>query len=79
MSGLQDGVLIDDVYAILVNVNPQEGGYTFKVYVNPLVSFIWIGGFILILGTHIAVLPEWVRETASATELTTERARHAAT
>jgi cytochrome c-type biogenesis protein CcmF len=71
--------LKDDVYAILVNVNPQEGGYTFKVYVNPLVSFIWIGGFILILGTHIAVLPEWAKRTSPAVELSTKQAKHAAT
>jgi len=70
--------LSDDVYAILVNANPDDGGYTFKIYVNPLVSLIWIGGFILVLGTHIAVLPEWSRQRAFGTEIARE-ARHVAT
>ncbi|HET6373446.1 MAG TPA: cytochrome c-type biogenesis CcmF C-terminal domain-containing protein, partial [Candidatus Polarisedimenticolia bacterium] len=51
----------DDLYLILVDNNPQTGGYTFKAYLNPLVSWLWIGGFVVILGTHIAVLPEWGR------------------
>jgi cytochrome c-type biogenesis protein CcmF len=38
--------LVDDVYALLLDLNPRTGGYTFKVYVNPLVSFIWLGGFV---------------------------------
>ena len=51
----------DDLYTILVDNDPKGGGYTFKAYLNPLVSWIWIGGFILILGTHVAVLPEFER------------------
>ena len=51
----------DDLYTILVDNDPKSGGYTFKAYLNPLVSWIWIGGFVLILGTHVAVLPEFER------------------
>lgn len=29
-----------------------------KVQVNRMVSWIWIGGFILTLGTVLAILPE---------------------
>jgi len=54
--------LADDLYTILIDNNPQSGGYTFKAYLNPLVSWIWLGGLVVILGTHIAVLPEWRRE-----------------
>ncbi|HKY33624.1 MAG TPA: heme lyase CcmF/NrfE family subunit [Candidatus Polarisedimenticolia bacterium] len=53
----------EDLYAILVDNNPQTGGYTFKAYLNPLVSWVWLGGFVVILGTHVAVLPEWRRRT----------------
>ncbi|MGH9869373.1 MAG: heme lyase CcmF/NrfE family subunit [Candidatus Polarisedimenticolia bacterium] len=49
----------DDLYTILVDNNPESGGYTFKAYLNPLVSWLWLGGFVVIIGTHIAVLPEW--------------------
>ncbi len=51
----------EDLYAILIDNDPFEGGYTFKAYLNPLVSWIWLGGFVVILGTHVAVLPEWRR------------------
>jgi cytochrome c-type biogenesis protein CcmF len=54
----------DDLYTILVDNNPQSGGYTFKAYLNPLVSWLWLGGFVVIIGTHIAVLPEWKRAPA---------------
>ncbi len=70
--------LVDDVYAILVDLNPRTGGYTFKVYVNPLVSLIWIGGFVVVIGTHIAVLPEWGRQKAWARDSARREASHAA-
>ena len=58
--------LSDDLYTILVDPDPKGGGYTFKAYLNPLVSWIWLGGFVLILGTQVAVLPEWKRQRAPA-------------
>jgi cytochrome c-type biogenesis protein CcmF len=54
----------DDLYTILVDPNPQSGGYTFKAYLNPLISWIWIGGFVVIVGTQVAVLPEFQRQRA---------------
>ncbi|MFQ5701201.1 MAG: heme lyase CcmF/NrfE family subunit [Acidobacteriota bacterium] len=54
--------LSGDLYMILLDNDPFAGGYTFKAYLNPLVSWIWLGGLVLILGTHVAVLPEWKRE-----------------
>jgi cytochrome c-type biogenesis protein CcmF len=30
---------------------------TFRVYWNPLISFVWVGGFVLILGTLVALWP----------------------
>jgi cytochrome c-type biogenesis protein CcmF len=31
---------------------------TFKVYVNPLVQWIWIGGLIFALGTLVVMWPD---------------------
>jgi cytochrome c-type biogenesis protein CcmF len=31
---------------------------TFKVFVNPLVSWLWMGGLVMVLGTLIAIWPE---------------------
>jgi cytochrome c-type biogenesis protein CcmF len=30
---------------------------TFRVYWNPLINFVWLGGFVLILGTMVALWP----------------------
>jgi cytochrome c-type biogenesis protein CcmF len=51
--------LEDDFYVLLVGWEPiaQEGA-TFKVYHNPLVNFVWLGGLVFILGTLIAAWPE---------------------
>ena len=46
--------LREDLYVILTAVEP-DGSATVKVYRNPLVNWIWIGGFTFVLGT-IAIL-----------------------
>jgi cytochrome c-type biogenesis protein CcmF len=50
--------LEDDFYVLLVGWEPiaQEGA-TFKVYHNPLVNFVWLGGLVFIIGTMIAAWP----------------------
>ncbi len=48
---------LHDVYVILNSVNPDNKLGTFKVIIRPLVSWIWIGGILLIIGTLIAVSP----------------------
>lgn len=51
--------LEDDFYVLLVGWEPIAAqGTTFKVYHNPLVNFIWMGGFVFILGTLVAAWPE---------------------
>jgi cytochrome c-type biogenesis protein CcmF len=52
----------DDFYVLLVDWQPiSSQGATFKVYHNPLVNWLWLGGFVFILGTLVAAWPE--RET----------------
>jgi cytochrome c-type biogenesis protein CcmF len=49
----------DDFYVLLVGWEPiEQGGATFKVYRNPLVNFVWMGGLIFILGTAVAAWPD---------------------
>lgn len=44
-----------DLNVMLVGWEPIEtGGATFKVYHNPLVNFLWLGGVVFVLGTMIA-------------------------
>ncbi|HSF82097.1 MAG TPA: heme lyase CcmF/NrfE family subunit [Anaerolineales bacterium] len=60
----------DDFYVLLVDWQPVSTvGATFKVYHNPLVNWLWLGGFVFILGTLVAAWPD--REL----ELATVRAR----
>jgi len=48
-----------DLYVLLIDwkpVGPQQA--TFKVYLNPLINWIWIGGFLFVLGTLVATWPD---------------------
>ncbi len=49
----------EDVYVLLVAWE-EVGltGSTFKIYLNPLVNWIWLGGLALIAGTLLAAWPE---------------------
>jgi cytochrome c-type biogenesis protein CcmF len=48
----------DDLYVLLVDWQPlSTAGATFKIYHNPLVNWLWLGGFIFILGTFVAAWP----------------------
>ncbi len=49
--------LLEDLYVILVGWD-EDGTAAFKVLVNPLVNWIWIGGGVFILGGLIALWPE---------------------
>ena len=44
-----------DVYVILTGVNP-DGSAAFRVLINPLVSWIWAGGALLLLGVALGNL-----------------------
>ncbi|RCK73193.1 MAG: Cytochrome c heme lyase subunit CcmF [Anaerolineae bacterium] len=56
----------DDFYVLLVDWQPiSSSGATFKVYHNPLVNWLWLGGFVFIIGTMVAAWPE--SETNPAT------------
>lgn len=51
--------LEDDLYVLLVDWEPVSStGATFKIYHNPLVNWLWIGGFVFIIGTLVAAWPE---------------------
>ena len=63
--------LQDDFYVLLVGWEPiaQEGA-TFKIYHNPAVNFVWMGGLIFIAATLLAAWPtrefDGLREAATA-------------
>ncbi len=45
----------EDLY--LLFLGEQSGFGTIKVFINPLIQFLWIGGIILVFGTLVAMWP----------------------
>ena len=51
--------LIEDFYIILVNwEGVSERSATIRLYLNPLINWVWLGGFVFIFGTLIAAWPD---------------------
>jgi len=49
----------DDLYVLLVDWQPiSADGATFKIYHNPLVNWLWLGGLVFIVGTFVAAWPD---------------------
>jgi cytochrome c-type biogenesis protein CcmF len=46
-----------DVYVVLAGVN-DDGSASFRVFVNPLVTWIWAGGAVIILGVVLGNVGE---------------------
>jgi cytochrome c-type biogenesis protein CcmF len=48
----------DDLYIILASWEQiSAGSATFKIYLNPLINWLWTGGLVFILGTLVAAWP----------------------
>lgn len=55
----QRSTLRDDLYVLLVDWQPVSSiGATFKVYVNPLVNWLWIGSLLFLVGIIFAAWPD---------------------
>jgi cytochrome c-type biogenesis protein CcmF len=52
--------LKEDLYVVLAGYGKDFA--TFKVLVNPLVAWLWIGGVVMALGTLIVMLPDHRRK-----------------
>jgi cytochrome c-type biogenesis protein CcmF len=58
--------LTEDLYLVLGSYDPGSGLVTIQAYVNPLVSWLWIGGVILALGTAVTMWPSAAERQAPA-------------
>lgn len=55
----QHSTFRDDLYVLLVDWEPVgANGATFKIFVNPLVNWLWLGSFLFLAGIVIAAWPE---------------------
>ena len=50
-----------DLYSVFEGRNPDSGRPIIKVFLNPLIAWIWIGVVIVVAGTFIALVPNLVR------------------
>jgi cytochrome c-type biogenesis protein CcmF len=53
-----------DLYTVFEGRNPDSGRPIIKVFLNPLIAWIWIGVVIVVAGTFIALIPNLVRSPA---------------
>lgn len=58
ISPLQLDMWGEDFYVIPLHVDPRTGQANFRVFVNPMVNFIWFGGLIFLIGSIITILPD---------------------
>jgi cytochrome c-type biogenesis protein CcmF len=56
--------LLEDLYVIYEGSNPDNGHPIIKAFVNPLVSWVWIGVLIVAFGTGLALVPNAAPITA---------------
>jgi cytochrome c-type biogenesis protein CcmF len=54
-----------DLYVVYEGTNPDTGQPIIKAFLNPLVSWIWAGVVLLVLGTFVALVPSLTPVTAS--------------
>jgi cytochrome c-type biogenesis protein CcmF len=47
----------EDLYVVYEGQNPETGKPIIKVHLNPLVMWIWVGVWIMIVGTILALVP----------------------
>ena len=55
---------IEDVYVVLNGWETGGKTATFTIYINPLTTWMWIGGLVLVLGTLIAAWPHSSRRSS---------------
>ena len=56
--------LREDLYITLTAIE-ADGSATFKIYCNPLVNWIWIGGYVFVLGSILVMWPHPNRDAGS--------------
>jgi cytochrome c-type biogenesis protein CcmF len=58
--------LVDDVYLTLVDPPGADGRATIRIVIEPLVSWLWVGGGIMAAGTLLALFPGRTRRRPTA-------------
>ncbi|MBI2974471.1 MAG: heme lyase CcmF/NrfE family subunit [Deltaproteobacteria bacterium] len=48
---------LKDIYLALGGISDDENSAEVVLTINPLISFVWLGGLVMIIGTILAILP----------------------
>ncbi len=59
---------MSDLYAVLASIDDKSDLATFQVFLTPLVFWLWAGGFVMAIGTVVALWPN-VRERSAIAAL----------
>jgi len=63
--GLRPGP-VEDIYVVLAGFDNMGATASFKVYINPLMSWMWIGAIVMILGVLVSAWPRRSPATSDA-------------
>ena len=66
----------EDLYLVADQIN-KDGSVYYKVWVKPLVNFIWLGGFVFVFGSLVAMWPDALEQRRLAARYTRVAARPA--
>jgi cytochrome c-type biogenesis protein CcmF len=58
LSPLEGSMFGEDFYVIPLWVDPATGRASFRIFVNPMVNFIWFGGLVFVLASIVCILPD---------------------
>jgi cytochrome c-type biogenesis protein CcmF len=50
----------EDVYLVLSQYDVKTGMSNFQVFINPLILWVWLGAIVLLIGTAICLIPQFV-------------------
>lgn len=50
----------EDIYVVLTGYDLDSQMANFRVFINPLISWVWIGFLMLALGTMVCLIPQWL-------------------
>ena len=52
----------EDVYLVYAGTSSDGQTPVIQAYINPLVNWIWLGAFVMVFGTLVALIPNKVRQ-----------------
>ncbi len=68
--------LSEDVYIVFAGMTNDGQKPVFQVFINPLVNWVWLGAFVVVLGTLTALIPSKVKLAYARTQVIGTAKRH---